>query len=177
MGLNHINTEDADLFRQQVEADPTTAIKRKRVEGEWVFAEGQPQFTATLAFKEGDVTAQSDFPTFLGGYGLAPDPIQYCLYGLAACYVGTFVSVAAAEGVALRSVRVVVENTLNLAKTVGLSAAPIVERVDVTLAVDADASIAKLEELDGIARGRCPGVYCLAHPIAVTTHLDIREHG
>jgi len=39
----------------------------------------------------------------MGGEGLAPDPIQYCLYGLAACYAGTFAGLAAAQGVSWRS--------------------------------------------------------------------------
>lgn len=54
MGLNNINTGAAGKFMQEARKDPQVAQKSKRVEGEWVFEQGKPQFRATLAFKEGE---------------------------------------------------------------------------------------------------------------------------
>ena len=107
----------------------------------------------------------------MGGRGLAPDPIQYCLYGMAACYAGTFVSVATLEGVALQSLRVAAENRVDLTRTLGLSSNPIVEGVHVTLTVATDAPPEKLDQIEALARDRCPGVYCLVNPIQLTTSL------
>ena len=121
---------------------------------------------------------ESDFAPFMGGRGLAPDPIQYCLYGMAACYAGTFVSVATAEGIALQRLRVSVENKVDLTRTLGLSSNPIVEGVQVTLTVAADAPQEKLNQIEALARDRCPGVYCLVNPIQLTTSLiteDVEE--
>lgn len=171
MGLNNINTDAAQKFMEEARNDPQVAKKSKRVEGEWVFEEGKPQFKATLAFKEGERVVECDFAPFLGGRGLAPDPIQYCLYGMAACYAATFVSLATMEGIALRGLKIAVENKVDLTRTLGLSSNPIVEGVEMTLTVTSDVSREKLEQIEALARDRCPGVYCLINPIQLTTHL------
>ena len=171
MGLNNINTDAAGKFMEEARNDPQAAKKKKQVEGEWVFEEGKPQFKATLAFKEGERIVDSDFAPFMGGKGLAPDPIQYCLYGMAACFAGTFVSIATTEGIALRGLKIAVENTVDLTRTLGLSSNPIVEAVEVTLTVASDAPREKLQQVEALARDRCPGVYCLINPIQLTTNL------
>lgn len=178
MGLNNINTDASGKFMEEARNDPQIARKLKRVEGEWVFDEGKPQFKATLAFKEGERVVDSDFAPFMGGRGLAPDPIQYCLYGMAACYVGTFVSLATMEGIALGGLKIVVENRVDLTRTLGLSSNPIVEGVEVTLTVASDVPRERLEQIEALARDRCPGVYCLINPIQLTTNLvteDVEE--
>jgi uncharacterized OsmC-like protein len=171
MGLNNINTGAAGKFMEEARKDPQVAKKSKRVEGEWVFEEGKPQFKATMAFKEGERVLESDFAPFMGGKGLAPDPIQYCLYGMAACYIGTFVSLATMEGIALQGVKILVENKMDLTRSLGLSSNPIVEGVEVTLTVAADVPRKKLEQIEVLAKDRCPGVYCLINPIQLTTNL------
>ncbi|MBU2602577.1 MAG: OsmC family protein [Actinobacteria bacterium] len=172
MKINNVNVEAAADFVEQVKADAVVAKKSKRVEGRWSFVEGQPQFSATMAHKTGETTVEADFAPFMGGEGLAPDPIQYCLYGLAACYGGTFVGLAAAQGVVLRSLSVVAENRVDLSRSLGLSDAPVVEDVSLVLQVDTDADDAQLTELTRLARERCPGVYCLSNPIPIQYHLD-----
>lgn len=171
MALNNINTEAAGKFMEEVKTDPLVAKKTKRVEGEWVFEEGQPQFKATVAFNEGEQVLESDFAPFMGGMGLAPDPIQYCLYGLAACFAATFVSIAAMEGIALQEVKIAVEIKLDLTHAIGLSSNPIVEGVEVTLTVKADVPRERLESIEALARDRCPGIYSLVNPIQLTTTL------
>ena len=178
MGLNNINTDAAGKFMEEARNDPQIAKKSKRVEGEWDFEEGKPQFKATLAFKEGERVVESDFAPFMGGRGLAPDPIQYCLYGMAACYIGTFVSLATMEGIALRRLKIAVENKVDLTRTLGLSSNPIVEGVEVTLTVASNVERERLEQIEALARDRCPGVYCLMNPIQLTTSLvteDVEE--
>ncbi len=175
MGLNNINTDAAGKFMEEARNDPQIAKKSKRVEGEWLFDEGKPQFKATLAFKEGERVVESDFAPFMGGKGLAPDPIQYCLYGMAACYAGTFVSLATMEGIALRGLKISVENKVDLTRTLGLSSNPIVEGVEVTLTVASDVQRERLEQIEALARDRCPGVYCLINPIQLTTRLVTEE--
>ena len=173
MGLNNINTTAAGKFMEEAQNNPQIARKTKRVEGEWVFEEGKPQFKAILAYKEGERVIESDFAPFMGGKGLAPDPIQYCLYGMAACFAGTFVSLATMEGIALRKLRIAVENKVDLTRTLGLSNNPVVEGVELTLEVESDATREKLEEIESLAKERCPGVYCLVNPIPLTTRLSI----
>ncbi|MFH2006665.1 MAG: OsmC family protein [bacterium] len=175
MKINNVNVEAMGRFMEQVKADPSLAKKQKRVEGHWSFEQGRPQFTATLAHAKGEHAVESDFAPFMGGEGLAPDPIQYCLYGLAACFGGTFVGLAAAEGVELRAVRVVAENRVDLSRSMGLSDNPVVEQVSLELHVESDADQEKLAELQSLARERCPGVYCLTNPIPLETSVHRAE--
>ncbi len=175
MGPNNVNTEAMGKFLEEAKADAGVVKKSKRVEGEWVFEKGKAQFKATLVYADGERLVEADLAPFMGGEGLAPDPVQYCLYGLAACYAGTFASVAAMEGVELRGLRVAIENRLDLARTLGLSETPIVEGVEIELSVKSDAPREKLEEIKRLADERCPGVECLRRPIPLATRLDVGE--
>ena len=172
MGLNNINTKAMGQFVEQVKADPSQAKKSKRVEGEWVFEEGKPQFQATLAYKEGERVVEADFAPFMGGTGLAPDPIQYCLYGTASCFAGTFVALATQEGIALKNLKIAVENKVDLTRSLGLSNNPIVEGVEITLSVETDAPHEKVKALEVLTRERCPGIYCLVNPIPLKTRIE-----
>ncbi|MFQ5868300.1 MAG: OsmC family protein [Candidatus Zixiibacteriota bacterium] len=174
MGLNNINLEPMDQFYQEVKADPDRARKSKKVEGEWVFEEGKPQFRTLMPHQSEETNVESDFAPFMGGRGLAPDPIQYCLYGLAACFAGTFVSLATQEGIQIKLLKVSVENKVDLTRTLGLSDNPIVEEVVIKTTVESDAPRTKIEEIEALARDRCPGVYCLTNPVPVKTELSIQ---
>ncbi|TET43850.1 OsmC family peroxiredoxin [candidate division TA06 bacterium] len=172
MGINNVEVSELKKFAEEAEVNPELAKKSKQVEGEWVFDENKPQFRATLAFKEGERIVESDFAPFMGGHGLAPDAVQYCLYGLAACFAGTFVNLAAMERVDLKSLKISVRNQMDLTRTLGLSKNPIVQGVEVVLKVKTDAPREKVEELEALARERCPGVYCLTEPISLKSIIE-----
>lgn len=172
MKPNNVNLQGIMSFVNQAKADPGVLKKQKRVEGAWDFQEGHPQFKATLAYPGGERTLEADLAPFMGGAGLAPDPIQDRLYGLAACFAGTFMSLAAADGLTLKSLRVVAENQVDLTRPMGLGDKAVVEKVTLKLIADTDASDAKLRELEQVARERCPGVYCLTQPVPLETSVD-----
>lgn len=96
---------------------------------------------------------------------MAPDPIQYCLFGFATCFAGTFMSTATTAGIKIESLEVSAENLMDLGKTLGLTENPIVEKVKIKTIVKSDAKEEQLKELERLARERCPGVYCLVNPI------------
>lgn len=171
MGNNNINVQEAMKFMDEVKAKPEAAKKAKKVAGEWAFDETKPQFRATLEFKAGKKVIEADLAPFMGGHGLSPDPIQYCLYGLAACYAGTFMTVATMEGVEISELKVVAENRIDLSKALGLSERPLVERVELTVAAKSDAPKQKLDEIRKLAMERCPGVYCVSNPIPISSKL------
>jgi uncharacterized OsmC-like protein len=173
MSLNNFNTKAAGKFMEEVKENPEAAKKKKRVQGEWVFEEGRPQFKAKLEFKEGEQIVEADFAPFMGGRGLAPDPIQYCLFGMASCYAGTFMAIASMEGVELQKLSISVENRVDLGKTLGLSENPIAEGVEVTFQIRSHAPREKIEAIENLARERCPGVYCLTHPIELKTRVEM----
>ncbi len=168
---NNVNAEAMEAFRMAVKADPAEARKEKRVEGSWSFKEGGAQFVGTLPYPKGDVELTCELPPFAGGWGGAPDPVLYCLYGLAACYATTFVAAATAEGVALRAVKVTAENALDLRKQLGLSEDPIVRSVRFVLDAESDAPRETLERLKVLADERCPGVECVTTAIPLETAL------
>lgn len=171
MGLNNVNVEAMQAFAAEVERDPEAGKKAKKVIGEWNFEEGAPQFRALLEHPEGAQLTESDFAPFMGGQGLKPDPVQYCLYGMAACFASTYAAVAAAEGVPLRTLRVAIENQMDMSRALGVSDRTPIESATMTLEVESDAPKPKLEELRRAAEERCPGVYCITQPIPLTTRL------
>ena len=107
----------------------------------------------------------------MGGNGIKPDPIQYCLFGLAACYAATFVSIATMEGADLKELKVVAENQVDLSKSLGLSDNLIVEKITLTIEVKTDTLEDKIKEIEVMAKDRCPGVFCLTNPIPLETEI------
>jgi len=171
MVVNNVNIVAMQESVEAMKKDPTQAKKVKQVGGQWVFQEGTPQFRAEVEFPKGKEVLQADFPPFLGGGGLKPDPIQYCLYGLAACFAGIFAAVAAMEGVDLKKLSVVAESKLDFSSVFGLTDNPPVEGIELTVTVSSDATPEKIQEIDRLARERCPGVYCITNPIPLKTKL------
>ena len=172
MKLNNINLDKAKAFVEEVKKDKNKAIKVKRVEGSWNFIEGKPQFESTLEHSSGTTIVEADGPPFMGGSGIKPDPVQYCLFGLAACFAQTFASVAAEKGIELKKLKVAAENKVNLSKALGLSDEPIVERVKLSVEVSSEADKGRLKEIEELAKERCPGVYCLTNPIKLDIEVS-----
>ncbi|MDH4099987.1 MAG: OsmC family protein, partial [Nitrospirota bacterium] len=133
--INNINTDAVLRFIDDVQKDPAKAKKTKRVEGEWTLVKGQPQFRARVEYPSGADTLEADTAPFMGGTGIKPDPVQYCLFGLAACYASTFAAIAAGEGVVLAKLVVAAENLVDLSRSIGVSSNPIVEGVTITATV------------------------------------------
>ena len=165
MKLNNINLDKAGAFVEEVKQDKSKAIKTKKVEGSWNFEEGKPQFASTLEHANGSTIVEADGPPFMGGSGIKPDPVQYCLFGLAACFAQTFASIAAEKGIELKKLKVAAENKVNLSRALGLGNEPIVERVKLSVDVLSEADESRLKEIEELAKERCPGVYCLTNPI------------
>ncbi|MBU1197974.1 OsmC family protein [Candidatus Micrarchaeota archaeon] len=171
MNVNNVELDKVMAFVQEVEQDHNQAVKVKKIKGSWNLEDGKPQFSAVLGHAQGNTSLESDAPPFLGGSGQKPDPVQYCLFGLSACFAQTFASVAAEKGVKLTELSVSAENKVNLSKSLGLSDEPIVESVKITVTASASGDDSKLKEIEQIARERCPGVYCLTKPIQLETEL------
>jgi len=172
MGINNVDVDKLRATAEALAKDLSKAKKVTKVEGEWNLAGGS-QFSATVQFEGGKITLEADQPTFLGGGGTQPGPMIYCLYGSASCFVATFATMAAMEGVVLKKLKVVAESSLDFSKVLGLSENPIAGGVKFTLFVESDAPAEKLKEIDALSRQRCPAVYCLTNPIPLETELKI----
>jgi uncharacterized OsmC-like protein len=168
---NNVNVEELRRFISQVKQDVGQAKKAKRVEGRWVTDKGKPQFVARIDYTKGHMSLECELPPILGGWGNRPDPVQYCLYGLASCYAATFATSAALEGVAFDELSVTAESSMNLNKQIGLSEDPIIEAVKFTVRVKGNATEEQLKKVKELADKRCPGVECLTRSIPLTIEM------
>lgn len=172
MKIDNINLDKASAFVEEVKKDKNKAVKVKRVEGSWNFTEDKAQFTSTLEHADKATIVEADAPIFMGGNGLKPDPVQYCLFGLASCFAQTFASVAAEKGIKLDKLKIAAENKVNLSMALGLGNEPIVERVKISVEVSSEAEEDKLKDIENLAKQRCPGVYCLTNPIKLNIEVN-----
>ncbi|MBI2100982.1 OsmC family protein [Candidatus Woesearchaeota archaeon] len=170
MKINNVDTEKAGAFAEEVKKDKSKALKVKKVEGTWSLKEGKVQFASILEHAQGSTVVEADGPPFMGGSGIKPDPVQYCLFGLAACFAQTFASIAAEKGIKLKQLKVAAKNKVNLSKALGLSNEPIVKNVKLQVNA-AGESGENLDEIRRLAEERCPGVYCLTNPIKLDVEL------
>ncbi len=171
MKINNIDVDKAKQFIERVKRDPSLAKKSKKIVGCWNFEAGKPQFEAKMEFLNGSEVLYADQAPFMGGNGIKPDPIQYCLFGLAACFAATFASIATLEGVSLKELKVTAENQVDLSRALGLSENPIVEKAKLTIEVKSDTPENKIKEIEVLARDQCPGVFCLTNPIHLETEI------
>jgi uncharacterized OsmC-like protein len=170
--MNNVNVEKMREFVELAEKNPKQAVKEKSVSGEWIFDTGKPQFVAEVSYQKGKISLPCELPHFAGGWGSSPDPLQYCLYGLAACFAATFVATATSEKIELKSLKVTAENRVDLRKQMGLSKDPIIQRVGLRVHVDANASMSELERLLKLAEERCPGAECVTRSIPLSVRLE-----
>jgi len=169
--MNNIDVQEMERFVAAIEEDAAQAKKVKSVSGSWTFEEGGPQFVSTLKYPKGNVILKSELPPFAGGWGTSPDPVQYCLYGLAACFGATFAATASSEGIELKKLEVTAENWMDLRKQMGLTGDNIIEKVKFTLRAEG-ASPETLERIMKLAEERCPGTECLTQKIPLEVELE-----
>ncbi|MDA8145664.1 MAG: OsmC family protein [Thermaerobacter sp.] len=168
---NKVDLAALRRFQQAAATDPAQARRTQRLEGAWSFTPGEPQFRAQVGLPGGSVSLEADQPPFLGGSGSRPGPIQYALFGLAACFTATFATLAAEQGIELSRLETAAEMDLDLSRTLGLSQRPIMEEVRLVLQAQGDASPEALAEVLREAEERCPASFCLTHPVRLSARL------
>lgn len=171
MKLNNVNLATIGTLAERAKADVSVLRMQKRVDGAWSSADGTPQFSATLAHAAGETVLRADMAPGFGGGGLAPDPLQYMLFGLAACYSATLVMLASMEGVTLDEVRATAENSVDSAKVFGFGTGPLVERVSVKVTVRTSADDASLSRWEQAAREKCPFAFTVANAVPLETRV------
>lgn len=167
---NNVNVPAMTSFVETITKDPGQAKKTKQVTGQWVFAQGQPQFVSTIDFPKGNVELKTELPPFAGGWGGAIDPIMYCLHGLAACFAVTYAATAAKEGVALTKLEVTAQNWMDLRKQMGVSKDHIIEKVKFSVKCEGP-DRATQQRILKLAEERCPGTECVTRVIPLTIEL------
>ena len=151
------------------QSDPGVFRMHKRVEGTWSFAAGTPAYTASMAHGDRETSLSVDVAPGFGGSGLAPDPLQYMLTGLGACYAATVVTIAAMEGVELSELRVVAEQDVDVARVYDAGDGPLIEQITVTVTVATDVDDQTLARWQQAAREKCPFAFTVINPVPLHT--------
>lgn len=165
---------DLTALQQTVDkarTDPAALRQPVDLGGQWHIEQGSPQFRGTITYPAGEVEFACDFPPPMGGSGAAPNPLAYCLWGGIACYAMTYATEAARDDIALTALRGTITTEVDQTRALGVTDNPPVEQVTWSLQVEADAPDETLQQLKARADERCPGVYCMTHPVALTTEL------
>ena len=172
-----INNVDLDKISQTTamgKKDKSTLRKPVKLEGEWILdSAADYQFKTELSYENGKQIIEIDSPSFLGGNGNRIGPMGYCIAGIASCFIATFVTVAASQGIRLTKLTANVECNINFAKTFDVADEPITEGITFSIdAVTDDADKSALQQLLKMAEERCPAVYSMSHRINVEATIN-----
>lgn len=173
---NIVNSVDLDKISQTVSSgkkDKSTLKKPVKLQGEWNFDSSKGyQFKTELSFEKGKQTIEIDSPSFLGGSGNRLGPMAYCVAGITSCFIATFASVAASEGIRLTKLNVSTECNINFAKTFDVADEPITEGISFQIDAQSDnADKKKIEEILKMSLERCPAMYSMMHVIKINAQL------
>lgn len=173
---NVINNTDLDKISQTVangKKDKQSLRKPVKLQGEWNLDPSKGyQFRTELSYEKGKEVIEIDSPSFLGGNGNRLGPMAYCVAGITSCFIATFASVAASQGVKFTKLVVNTECTINFAKTFDLANEPITEGINFEIETESEnADKQKLLELVKMAEERCPAMYSMSHEIRVNAQI------
>ena len=173
---NIINNTDLDKISQTVangKKDKESLRRPVKLQGEWNLDPTKGyQFRTELSYEKGKGVIEIDSPSFLGGNGNRLGPMAYCIAGITSCFIATFTSVAATQGINLTKLNVNTECMINFAKTFDLADEPITESIN--FEIDAESNNAdkqKLQQLVKMAEERCPAMYSMSHAIKVNVQI------
>lgn len=169
MIINGIDIDVMAKTKQSMENDPAAALKTNVIEGHWDVK--NTRFRAKIPWSKSEFELSADIPPFLGGKGEMLGALQYCLFGSAACYIGTLASVAAEEGIDLGNIHLRIENDVNFRPVLGIAKEPTVKEVRIKVTVERDLDPEVLKRLKEKTDAQCPGMYCLTQPIPVQTEV------
>lgn len=172
-----VNSVDLDKVSQTASGgrrDKSTVRKKIALQGEWILdPRAGYQFRTEMSYENGRQVIEVDSPSYLGGNGNRLGPMAYCVAGIASCFISTFATVAAMEGVELTKLSINAQCTVNFAKTLDLADEPITEGIDFVIkAASKNADKERLQELVRMAEERCPAVYSMTHVIRVNALVE-----
>ncbi len=140
-----VNGIDVDVLMNAiggVKEDPELGKRTFQVETNWLSGTRSES-------KVREFTVVADEPTELGGTDTAPNPVEITLAALGSCLATGFSANAAAMGIEIESMRLVVEGNLDLRGFFGLSeeVRPGFQSIQYTTYIKSNAPKEKLEAL------------------------------
>lgn len=174
MTLNNIDTNQVKDYKEAIKKDPREAMFTAKIEGDWLFENGGPQFRSTVKVKEGTYTMESSHPNFAGP-GIRPGPMAFGLFWFAACYSSTFVTEASMRNLRLTSVKTRVEADLDYTAQFDLGESPLISEYRVHMEVKGDVTEAQVQDLKEYALKRCIGMFTIKHAIALKADVRLQK--
>jgi uncharacterized OsmC-like protein len=171
MGLNNIDTKQVVDYKKEIQANPGEAKFTAKIEGDWLFEEGGPQFRSTVKVKDSTYTMEASHPNFAGPAS-RPGPMAFGLFWFAACYSSTLVTEASMRNIRLSSVKTRVEADLDYTAQFDLGNSPLITEYRIFMEVKGDATDAQVQDLKEYALKRCMGMFTIQH--AITLKADVR---
>jgi uncharacterized OsmC-like protein len=164
MSLNNIDVKQVRDYNEVIKKDQKEAKFTAKIEGDWLFTEGGPQFRSTVKVKDGTYSMEASHPNFAGP-GIRPGPMAFGLFWFAACYSSTFVTEAALRNIRLTAVKTKVEADLDYTAQFDLGEEPLINEYRVVMEVSGDATDEQVQDLKEYALGRCMGMFTIKHAI------------
>jgi uncharacterized OsmC-like protein len=174
MNLNNIDTRQVRDYKEALKKDPKEAKFTAKIEGDWLFENGGPQFRSTVKVKDGTYTMEASHPNFAGP-GCSPGPMAFGLFWFAACYSSTFVTEAAMRNIQLTSVKTKVEADLDYTAQFDLGKTPLISEYRVIMDVKGSATDVQVQDLKEYALGKCMGMFTIKHAIALKAEVRLQK--
>ena len=171
MALNNVDTNQVKEYGELIRKDPAEAKFTAKIEGDWLFEAGGPQFRSTVRVKDGSYTMEACHPNFAGPAS-RPGPMAFGLFWFAACFTSTFVTEAAMRNLRLSSVKTRVEADLDYTAQFDLGKNPLIGEYRVYMAVKGEITDAQVRDLKDYALDRCMGMFTIRN--AIRLNADVR---
>ena len=171
--MNNVDLEKVEQTANDGKKNESALRKKVTLQGEWNLDPSKGyQFRTEMSYEKGKQVIEVDSPSYLGGNGNRLGPMAHCIAGITSCFISTFATVAAMEGVKLTKLNVNAECSINFAKTLDVAEEPITEGIDFAIeAESSDADKKRLQELVRMAEERCPAIYSMSHIIRVGARI------
>jgi uncharacterized OsmC-like protein len=168
--LNNVDVKQVRDFRDEIKKDPQVAKFTAKIEGDWLFEEGGPQFRSTVKVKDGTYTMEASHPNFAGP-GIRPGPMAFGLFWIAGCYSSTFITEATLRNIRLTAVKTRIEADLDYTAQFDLGENPLINEYRVVMEVSGDITDKQLQDLKEYALGRCMGMFTIKNAISLKAEV------
>lgn len=174
MSLNNIDTAQVIQYKKEIRADPGEAKFTAKIEGDWLFEAGGPQFRSSVKVKDGTYTMEASHPNFAGP-ACRPGPMAFGLFWFAACYSSTFVTEAAMRNLKLTAVKTRVEADLDYTAQFDLGNNPLITEYRVFMDVKGEITDVQVRDLKEYALGRCMGMFTIRNAIRLKAEVRLQK--
>ncbi|MEM2163948.1 MAG: OsmC family protein [Candidatus Bathyarchaeia archaeon] len=154
--MNNIRLEKVKTLLQEAYTDASKTVEAVKLSLRWGFDKRGPQVYSEIQTERAVLVLESELPTFLGGQGFRPSPIQYFLYGVAASFLSSLMLIASLRGLTFEDAVIELDSNVNHSSELGLVAHR--EPIKVSLRILLRPSIPEetLHQLLNEANSRCP---------------------